>query len=139
MSHISKIEVQIKSLEDLKEACQQLGFQFMENQQNFKWYGEWIGDSPLPEGMKVEDIGKCDHAIRIKGCDYEIGVIKRDNHYQLFWDNWYRGGLKKAIGKDAGVIKQAYSTAKIRKEAKLKGYKVIQKKLDQNIRLILTR
>ncbi len=32
MSHISKIELVIHSLEDLKEACRQLGFEFMKNQ-----------------------------------------------------------------------------------------------------------
>jgi hypothetical protein len=39
MSHISKIELVIQSLEDLKEACRQLGFEFMENQKTYKWFG----------------------------------------------------------------------------------------------------
>ena len=65
MSHISKIELVIHSLEDLKEACRQLGFEFMENQKTYKWFGRWVGDTPLPEGVKIEDIGKCDHAIRV--------------------------------------------------------------------------
>ena len=64
MSHISKIELVIHSLADLKEACRQLGFEFMENQKTYKWYGRWVGDTPLPEGINIEDIGKCDHAIQ---------------------------------------------------------------------------
>ena len=35
MSHISKIELVIHSLEDLKEACRQLGFEFMKNQKTY--------------------------------------------------------------------------------------------------------
>ena len=32
MSHISKIELVIHSLEDLKEACRQLGFEFVDTE-----------------------------------------------------------------------------------------------------------
>ena len=91
MSHISKIELVIHSLEDLKEACRQLGFEFMENQKTYKWFGRWVGDTPLPEGVKIEDIGKCDHAIRVPGCAYEVGVIKRGDHYILLWDYYLCG------------------------------------------------
>ena len=71
MSHISKIELVIQSLADLKEACRQLGFEFIENQKTFKWYGRWVGDTPIPEGINIEDIGKCDHAIKVSGCVVE--------------------------------------------------------------------
>ena len=50
MSHISKIEIQIQSLNALREACKRLGLEFIENQKEFRWYS---GMSP------------CDHAIRI--------------------------------------------------------------------------
>ena len=95
MSHISKIELVIHSLEDLKDACRQLGFEFIKNQKTFKWYGRWVGDTPLPEGVKIEDIGKCDHAIRVPGCEYEVGVIKRGDHYILLWDYYSAGVLNK--------------------------------------------
>jgi hypothetical protein len=138
MSHISKIELVIHSLDDLKDACQKLGFQFMENQKTFKWYGRWVGDSPVPEGVKVEDIGKCNHAIRVPGCEYEVGVIRRDNHYILLWDHWHAGGLEQKIGPNAGILKQAYTVARVRKEARRKGYRVREKIMDQGIRLVLT-
>ena len=86
MSHISKIELVIHSLEDLKDACRKLGFEFIKNQKTFKWYGRWVGDTPLPEGINIEDLGKCDHAIRVPGCNYEVGVVKRGDHYTLLWD-----------------------------------------------------
>ena len=60
MSHISKIELEIQSLEDLKLACKRLGFTFIENQNTYQWYGRWVGDSPLPEGINIDDLGKCE-------------------------------------------------------------------------------
>ena len=104
MSHIAKIELEINSLEDLKAACISLGFVFQENQNSYTWYGRWVGDSPLPEGINIDDLGKCDHAIKIPECAYEIGVIKRGYKYTLLWDSWHRGGLEQKIGKDAGSV-----------------------------------
>ena len=132
MSHISKIEVEIHSLEDLKQACKQLAFQFCENQKTHKWYGT------SRESENNTDFGKCDHAIRVPGCKYEIGVIKKGNLFNLLWDSYHTGGLEKRIGKDAGFLKQAYSVQRIRREARIKGYRVTQKKLKDRIRLVLS-
>ena len=138
MSHISKIELVIQSLEDLKEACKALGFQFSEGQKTYKWYGDWQGDDPLPEGIKEEDLGKCDHAIKVPKCRYEIGVVKKNNNYILLWDSWHTGGLEEKIGINAGILKQAYTVQRVKKEARIKGYRVFQKKMKQGIRLVLS-
>ena len=138
MSHISKIELVIQSLENLKEACRQLGFEFIKDKKTFIWYGRWVGDTPLPEGVKIEDIGKCDHAIRVPGCAYEVGVIRRGDHYILLWDYYHAGGLEAKIGPNAGILKQAYTVARVRKEARQKGYRIREKKMDQGVRLVLT-
>ena len=90
MSHVSKIELEIQSLEDLKLACKRLGFIFQENQQTYKWYGRSVGDYPLPEGITVDALGHCDHAITPE-CAYEIGVVKRGSKYILLWDSWHAG------------------------------------------------
>ena len=60
MSHISKIELEIQSLEDLKLACKRLGFTFIKNQETYQWYGRWVGDSALPEGINIDDLGSVD-------------------------------------------------------------------------------
>ena len=138
MSHISKIELVIHSLRDLKEACQKLGFEFIENQKTFKWYGSWAGDTPIPEGVKIEDLGKCDHAIKVPGCTYEVGVIRRGDHYILLWDYYSAGGLEPKIGPNAGILKQAYTVARVKKKARIKGYRIREKKMDQGVRLVLT-
>ena len=103
MSHVAKIELEIQSLEDLKLACRRLGFIFQENQQNYQWYGRSVGDYPLPEGITVDALGKCDHAIKVPECTYEIGVVKRGTKYILLWDSWHAGGLEQKIGSDAGI------------------------------------
>ena len=132
MSHISKIEVEIHSLEDLKQACKELGFQFCENQKTHKWYGT------NKESENETEFGKCDHAIKVPKCKYEIGVVKQGNHFSLLWDSYYTGGLEKRIGKDAGILKQAYSVQRIKREARIKGYRVVQKRVTNGIRLVLS-
>ena len=134
MSHISKIEVEIQSLEDLKAACKQLGFQFCEGQKTHRWYGT----NKRSENNIDSDFGKCDHAITVPQCKYEIGVVKKGNHYNLLWDSYYTGGLEEKIGKDAGLLKQAYSVQRIKREARIKGYRVVQKKVTNGIMLVLS-
>lgn len=138
MSHISKIEIEIRSLEDLKEACKELGFEFCEGQQTYRWYGTYLEDTELPENVAVEDLGTCNHAIRVPGARYEIGILKKEDRYQLLWDSWRTGGLEKRIGKNAGLLKQAYTLQRIKREARIKGYRVVQQKMDQGMRLVLT-
>ena len=137
MSHISKIELEINSLDDLKLACSRLGFTFIDNQKTYEWYGRWVGDSPLPEGIIEDDLGKCDHAIKVPECAYEIGVVKRGAKYILLWDSWHAGGLEEKIGKDAGIFKQSYTIERIKREAKRKKYQVREIKQDQSMRLVL--
>lgn len=138
MSHISKIEVEIHSLEYLKAACEKLGLQFVENQKTFRCYERRVVNRASADRMMPEEIGKCDHAICVPGCRYEIGIIYRDNRYLLFWDNWHVGGLESKIGKNAGLLKQAYTIESIRREARLKGYLITEIKIKQGIRLMLT-
>jgi len=71
-------------------------------------------------------------------CDYEIGVVRRKNLYILLWDSWYRGGLEAKLGTNAGLLKQAYAIEKVRREARLKGYRVTEKRINDRIRLTLS-
>lgn len=135
MSHISKIELEIRDLRDLKEACRMLGFEFMENQKTYEWYGSWVGDTPMPDGIRQEDLGKCDHTIRIDGCKYEIGVVRNGDQYTLLWDYWQSGGLQKRIGVNGGTLKQAYTLARVRNEARRKGYSVLERKTETGVRV----
>ncbi len=138
MSHIAKIELEINDLETLKKACERLGLEFIENQKTYQWYGTWVGDSEMPEGITVNDLGKCDHAIRVPGAQYEIGIVSKGRKYTLLWDFWHQGGLEQKLGKNAGRLKQAYAVERVRKEARLKGYRICEQKTDKAVRLVLT-
>ncbi len=119
MSHISKIELEVKDLATLSQACAQLGLCLIRGQKHYKWYGKQAS---------------CDHAIRVPGADYEIGVGKTDDRYELACD-YYDRSLEKAIGRKGGLLKQAYAVAKARIEARKKGYSVLERKTETGIRL----
>ena len=119
MSHISKIELEVKDLGVLSQACGRLGLSLIRDRKTFTWYGR---DSA------------CDHAIRIPGATYEVGVIRKDGRYELQCD-FYDAGIEKAIGRQGGLLKQAYAVEKTKLEARRKGYTVLEKKTETGIRL----
>ncbi len=119
MSHLSKIELEVKDLDSLAKACEQIGLKFVRNKKSFKWfYGE----------------EKCDHVIEVPGAEFEIGVAMKDGKYELSTDFWEEK-LEKAVGKNGGLLKQRYAVEKTKAEARRRGYRVIEKQMDNKIRL----
>jgi len=119
MSHISKIELEVKDLSILGQACTKMGLQLVKNQKTYKWYG---------------NEAECDHAIKIPDADYEIGIKHVNGRYELHCD-YYDANLETAIGRQGGLLKQAYAVAKTRIEARRKGYSVLEKQTETGIRL----
>ncbi len=121
MSHLSRIELQVTDLESLSKACRQIGLNLMRGKNTFKWFN---GN------------GKCEHAITVPGADYEIGLVsnEEDGGYELQTDYWDKG-MEAAIGKNGGLLKQRYAVERTKTEAIRKGYRVIEKKTDNGIRL----
>ena len=119
MSHISKIELTVNDLSVLGSACIRLGLELMRSKRSFKWYGKEAA---------------CDHAIRVPGAEYEIGVIHRDGGYELNCD-FYDRSLEQVIGKKGGLLKQAYAVEKTRVEARRKGYSVLESRTETGIRI----
>ena len=119
MSHNVLIDFQIRSLEELKETCESLGIEFIEGQKTFQSYQQ----------------GRCDHAIRIPGASYEIGVkAEKDGTYSLQWDPYYVGGLTNKIGEDASVLKQAYRKTQLQHEArKMRKRIILEEKLEGGV------
>ncbi len=141
MSHVTQIELKVKDLEALKAACKRLGLEFVENQTTYRWYGRFVGDYPLPEGLKQEDLGKCTHAIKVPGASYEIGVVNRHNgSHELLWDFWHQGGLERVLGKGGGKLKQAYALEAAKTAARRAGYSCFEKvEEDQTVTLTMQR
>ena len=119
MSHISKIELEVKDLGVLSQACTRLGVEFIREQKQFKWYG---------------NTALCDHVIKVPGANYEIGVIKANGRYELNCD-FYDRRIEKVIGRQGGLLKQAYAVAKTKIEARRKGYSVLEQNTETGVRL----
>lgn len=136
MSHISTIQIEIKSLEALKKACTRLGFAWAQGQKTYKWYGTFMGDYPLPSGIKKENLGKCDHAIRVPGATYEVGVVSQGDKHVLLYDFWTYGGLEEKLGPNAERLIQAYAVEAAREEAERQGYSVYEEDMsDGSVKL----
>jgi len=127
MSHVTTIDPhEHYDIPALKQMCKNQGWEWLEGQKTYKWFGRHVGDYPLPHGYTVEDMGKCDHAIRVPGALYEIGVVQKNGKWQLLYDFWTTGGLKQALcscpmDNQAGLLKQAYGVAKAQMACRQKG------------------
>jgi hypothetical protein len=119
MSHISTIELHVNDLSILGSACARLGLELIRSKKSFKWYGK---EAP------------CDHAIMVPQAEYEIGVIDQNGLYELNCD-FYDRNLEQVIGKNGGLLKQAYAVEKTMIEARRKGYSVLERKTENGIRL----
>lgn len=120
MSHVVNMGIVVQSLEALKKACEVLGtLEFVQDQTNFKWYGQWMNDysgqdAAYRQGVDPKEYGKCLHAIRVKGKEgaYEIGVVKNRNGegFLLVWDNWMGGyGLVEKVGQQGEILFREYT------------------------------
>src|SRR5260370_5579493 len=112
MSHVTVIAVELKDLDALKAVCEDLGLDFHENQKTYRWYGRHVGDYPLPEGFTRANLGRCDHAIGVKGNSnaYEVGLVRRGEAFVPLWDFWQGGfGLRDKIGEGGSKLISAYT------------------------------
>lgn len=119
MSHISKIELEVTDLEVLNQACVRLGLTLIKGRKSFRWYGKNAA---------------CSHAIQVPGADYEIGVLDKDGRYELNCDYFDRN-IEKAVGSQAGLLKQAYAVEKTKLEARKKGYSILERQTKEGVRI----
>lgn len=140
MSHVSQIDIEIKDLTALQAACARLGLIWKANQSSYKWYGRWVGDYPLPENVKVKDLGKCLHAIEVPGARYEVGVTEVNGKLTLLWDFYSSGGLEQILGNNGGKLIQAYAVEATKAQARRAGMRAYEQvEQDGTIRLELRR
>lgn len=111
MSHVVSVNVVVKDLTALEQACKELGLQFMRGQTTQKYYS---GTST------------CLHAIKVPGTDWEIGLLKAKTGkgFELAYDNYGPSGqtIAKMLGNGLEKLKQGYAVAKATLEAKAKGW-----------------
>lgn len=119
MSHVTTVDLHVLNLDILAQAAQRLGLELVRNQKTYRWYGVTVGAAKLPQGFSAEDLGRCDHALRVVGAEelrpapYEIGVSRRrdgEPGYLLFWDFWAGGfGLQERVGENCRNLRRQYS------------------------------
>ena len=133
MSHVAKIELEVKDLQALRDAAERLGLEFREGQKTYRWWGRTAGEYPLPAGFTAADLGKCDHALRVPGkADaFEVGIAFRGGRYHLLWDFYGTRGapMQKAIGPNGGKLRQAYAIAEAKIATRKKGYACVERNL----------
>jgi hypothetical protein len=122
MSHFTEIKTQIKDIEALRLACQELGLSLVPNTEARGYY---------------QNKTKGDYVVQLKG-PYDIAVNKQpDGTYGLTADLW-QGHVEKEVGQGYGKILQLYGVHKTTIEARKKGLSVMRKqKQDGSIRLVL--
>lgn len=115
MSHVVSVKVVIRDLNALEMAAKRCGLELRRGQRSYKWFGQWVGDYPLPQGFRSEQLGKCDHVLSLPNNPgaYEVGVVQNaDGTFSLLFDFWSGGyGLEAAIGKGAKKLTDEYSWA----------------------------
>lgn len=142
MSHVITMELQIKDLNALEVACKELGCQFIKGQTKYNWWGHHVGDYPLPEGFTKEEMGICEHAIKVPNTNWEIGVVKdkqNKDSYKLIYDFYGSEGRKiqNACGNNLGELKKRYTVNAIKNKIKNKKASVKEEKL-QNGKMKIT-
>lgn len=132
MSHNKTLSFLINDLDCLAKAAEHIGMELRLNQTHYHWFGKFMGDYALPEGFDVSEMGKCLHAISIKGNSqaYEVGVVQSKTNpgeYQLIYDFWSGGhGLEAVVGKDCDNLLQRYQVEVLKQQLILEGHSITE-------------
>jgi len=105
MSHFSEIKTQIKDIEALRSACQEMGLTLLQTAEARGYY---------------ENKTKGDYVVQLKG-PYDIALNKNaDGTFGLTADLW-NGHVEKEVGQGYGKLLQLYGVHKATIEARKKG------------------
>lgn len=108
MSHFTTVKTQIKDVEALRLAVQELGFELLENAVA-RGYGGQTTHGEL--------------VIKLPG-PYDVALQKQaDGTYAIVTD-WWEGHVARHIGKNGGKLLQAYGYHKVAIEARKRGLSV---------------
>src|ERR1043166_5861605 len=123
MSHFTTIKTQIKDIEALRSACQEMGLSLLHNADARGYY---------------ENRTKGDYIIRLKG-PYDIALNKQpDGSFGITADLW-NGHVEQEVGEGYGKLLQLYGVHKAMREARKKGH-LVSRSQQQNgaIKLVIS-
>ena len=126
MSHVADVQMQIKDLDALRSVVARMGGELVMGQKTHRWYGrflnDWSSDRAAVRRIDSSTFGKCEHAIKFDGIDYEIGLITGEGGYQLIYDS-YGGDLERKLGIGLPILKQAYGVEVTTRQLSRLGYR----------------
>ena len=153
MSHVSQCTTVYRSLDDIEAAAKRLGGELIRGKNHITWFGKFVDDSTQWRSMfSAEDVaridkmskekrtkaitdmmGKCHHAIKFKGINYEVGVWENeDGTFNLRFDG-YDGALNRKMGGYGGdAFSQSYTIEATKRAARRKGWRTIEKPVASN-------
>ena len=123
MSHFTTIKTQIKDIEALRSACQEMGLSLLQNAEARGYY---------------ENRTKGDYIIKLRG-PYDIALNKQpDGSFGLTADLW-NGHVEQEVGPGYGKLLQLYGVHKAMREARKRGH-LVNRSQQQNgaIKLIIS-
>jgi hypothetical protein len=122
MSHFTTIKTQIKDINALRAACNELGLGLVQNS-SARGY--------------VNQQTKGEFVIKLKG-PYDIALNKNEDGTYGLTTDWWDGHVEKEVGTNFGKLLQLYGVHKATLEARKKGLSVLRRaKQDGSIKLIL--
>jgi len=108
MSHFTTIKTQIKDIEALRSACNEMGLTLLQDAEARGYYENKI---------------KGEFVVRLKG-PYDIALNKQpDGSFGLTADLW-QGHVEQEVGQGYGKLLQLYGVHKAMREARKKGHLV---------------
>ena len=103
MSHVDKMELICTSLNAAGRMAVKHGG-VLTKAETYEWFKQHVGDYPLPAGVSIEDLGKCEYKITFPDCRYEVGLLPNPNGegWIMIYDFWdkqlmYKIGGPKAL------------------------------------------
>ncbi len=122
MSHFTSIDIEIRDIEALREACNELKILLEKNAEARGFAG---------------NTRRAEYVIRLRG-PYDVALNPgKDGSYNAeadFWD----GHVERELGPKMGRLRQFYAVHKTTREARRKGYRVQRQCMpDRTIRLQL--
>lgn len=122
MSHFTTIQTQIRDVEALRAAVQEMGLELIPKAQ--------------ARGYATSKL-KGDFVIRLKG-PYDIAVNAQPGGTFGLTTDWWQGHVEKEAGRNFGRLLQLYGVHKASIEAKKKGLSVLRKpQPNGSIKLVL--
>jgi hypothetical protein len=130
MSHVADVDIKVRDLDALDTAVQALGGELVREQKTHKWYGrflnDWSSDRAAVNRRDPKTFGKCDHAIKFPGVDYEIGLCKEeDGSFTAVYDNYGSGRMleERCGGIGLPKLKDEYAAAVTTRVLARKGFR----------------